>query len=128
MAAHVRDDQLCAGDAGRPHRALAFCLLRDSQLVGGKSRFILGANAHTAGVINPALKNESSYWTGATQCNDADQWLASATEMPDIWWNGWIQWLAPKTGKPVAASRRLDSNQDPVVEPAPGRYVKARAS
>jgi hypothetical protein len=92
---------------------------------GDSSRSRLAAQSR---IKSASSSRERSYWTGATQCDDADQWLASATEMPGIWWTGWIQWLAPKTGKPVAARRRLDSSQDPVIARAPGRYVKARAS
>jgi len=100
---------------------------RTTQLVGGKSQFVLGASGHIAGVINPAAKNKRSYWTGGPQGDDPDQWLAGATEVPGSWWNHWIKWLAPKGGKPVAARRKLGSKKYPVIEPAPGRYVRARA-
>ena len=101
---------------------------RSTQLVGGKSQFVLGASGHIAGVINPASKNKRSYWTGGTQGDDAQRWLASAAETPGSWWNHWIKWLAPKGGKAIAARRKLGSKKYPVIEPAPGRYVKARAS
>ena len=98
-----------------------------TQLVGGKSQFVLGASGHIAGVINPATKNKRSYWTGGQQGDDPEQWLASATEAPGSWWNHWIKWLAPKGGKAIAARRKLGSRKYPVIEPAPGRYVKVRA-
>jgi polyhydroxyalkanoate synthase len=101
---------------------------RTTQLVGGKSQFVLGASGHIAGVINPASKNKRSYWTGGKQGDDAEQWLASAKETPGSWWTDWIKWLAPKVGKPVAARRKFGNNKYPVIEPAPGRYVKVRAS
>ena len=99
-----------------------------TQLVGGKSQFVLGASGHIAGVINPASKNKRSYWTGGQQGDDAQAWLASATETPGSWWTHWIKWLAPKAGKAVPARRKLGSKKHPIVEPAPGRYVKVRAS
>jgi polyhydroxyalkanoate synthase subunit PhaC len=99
-----------------------------TQLVSGKSQFVLGASGHIAGVVNPALKNKRSYWTGGKQGDDAQAWFASATETPGSWWTHWIKWLAPKSGKPVAARRKLGSKKYPVIEPAPGRYVKVRAS
>ncbi|MDR3455465.1 MAG: class I poly(R)-hydroxyalkanoic acid synthase [Rhodoferax sp.] len=101
---------------------------RTTQLVGGKSQFVLGASGHIAGVINPASKNKRSYWTGDQQGDDAERWLASATETPGSWWNHWIKWLSPKSGKAVAARRKLGSRKYPIIEPAPGRYVKVRAS
>ena len=100
---------------------------RTTQLVGGKSQFVLGASGHIAGVINPASKNKRSYWTGGQQGDDAQAWLASATETPGSWWNHWIKWLSPKGGKALAARTKLGSKKYPIVEPAPGRYVKVRA-
>ncbi len=38
-----------------------------------------------------------------------------------------MAWLKPKAGKAVAARRKLGSRAYPVIEPAPGRYVKVRA-
>ena len=101
---------------------------RTTQLVGGQSQFVLGASGHIAGVINPPTKNKRSYWTGGTQGDDAEKWLASAAETPGSWWSHWIKWLAPKAGEAVAARRKLGSKKYPAIEPAPGRYVKARAS
>jgi polyhydroxyalkanoate synthase len=98
-----------------------------TQLVGGKSQFVLGASGHIAGVINPASKNKRSYWTGGQQGDDAQAWLASATETPGSWWNHWIKWLSPNAGKAVAARRKLGGKKHPVIEAAPGRYVKVRA-
>jgi polyhydroxyalkanoate synthase subunit PhaC len=100
---------------------------RTTQLVSGKSQFVLGASGHIAGVINPASKNKRSYWTGGKQGDDAQAWLASATETPGSWWTHWIKWLAPKSGKPVASRKRLGNAKYKPIEPAPGRYVKVRA-
>ncbi|MDW3686939.1 class I poly(R)-hydroxyalkanoic acid synthase [Cupriavidus sp. CV2] len=100
---------------------------RTTQLVGGKTQFVLGASGHIAGVINPASKNKRRYWTGGTLGDDADQWLASAEATPGSWWPHWIKWLAPKAGKPVDARSQLGSKKYAVIEAAPGRYVKVRA-
>ena len=100
---------------------------RSTQLVGGKSQFVLGASGHIAGVINPASKNKRSYWTGGRQGDDPEQWLASSTETPGSWWSHWMTWLAPRTGKAIAARSKLGSRKYPAIEPAPGRYVKVRA-
>ncbi len=102
----------------------AYCT---TQLVGGESRFVLGASGHIAGVINPASKNKRSYWTGGTQGADPQAWLAGATERPGSWWTHWMQWLAPHAGKPVAARKKLGNAKHKPIEPAPGRYVKVRA-
>ncbi len=98
-----------------------------TQLVSGKTQFVLGASGHIAGVINPASKNRRSYWTDGKQGDDAEQWLASATESPGSWWNHWIKWLAPRSGRSVAARKRLGNTKYKPIEPAPGRYVQVRA-
>ena len=101
---------------------------RTTQLVGGKTQFVLGASGHIAGVINPASKNKRSYWIGGTQGEDAEQWLASAQAVPGSWWTHWMAWLKRHAGKPVPARKRLGSAKFKPIEPAPGRYVKARAT
>ena len=39
-----------------------------------------------------------------------------------------LDWLATHAGAKVAARRALGSADFPVIEPAPGRYVKAKAA
>ena len=100
---------------------------RSTRLVGGKTQFVLGASGHIAGVINPASKNKRSYSIDGTLGEDAEQWLASAHAVPGSWWNHWMKWLKPHAGKAVAARLKLGSAKYKRIEPAPGRYVKARA-
>jgi polyhydroxyalkanoate synthase len=95
-------------------------------LVGGKTRLVLGASGHIAGVINPASKNKRSYWSGGQQGDDADQWLATAASTPGSWWTDWMAWLEPSTGKRVPARTQLGSSGYEPIETAPGRYVRVR--
>ncbi len=99
---------------------------KTTQLVGGKSQFVLGASGHIAGVINPAAKNKRSYWNGGKQGADADQWLADSNEIPGSWWPHWTKWLAPMGGDKVPARKKLGNKKYQEIEPAPGRYVKVR--
>jgi len=39
-----------------------------------------------------------------------------------------MKWLAPHAGKPVPARTRLGNAKHKAIEPAPGRYVKERAT
>jgi len=91
------------------------------------NRFVLGASGHIAGVINPPAKNKRSYWTNEKISADAAQWFAGAEEHPGSWWTEWASFLSRHGGKQVAAPRRPGSKSYPVIEPAPGRYVKAKA-
>ncbi len=98
------------------------------ELLSGDTTFVLGASGHIAGVINPAAKNKRNYWTGGKAGSDAETWLATAESVPGSWWPNWKDWLASHAGALVAARKTLGSAKYAVVEPAPGRYVKAKAT
>ena len=91
------------------------------------NRFVLGASGHIAGVINPASKNKRHYWTNDKIGADADAWLAGAEQHAGSWWPQWAQFLAKHGGRKVAAPRQAGGAGYKVIEPAPGRYVKAKA-
>ena len=96
--------------------------------VGGDTQFVLGASGHIAGVINPASKNKRSYWTDGKLGDDSDAWLESAKSQPGSWWTHWIKWLKPYANETVKARTKLGNAHHKPLEPAPGRYVKARAA
>lgn len=100
-----------------------------SQLLTGNVRFVLGASGHIAGVINPVSKNRRSYWTNDAHDNsvEPEQWFDSASEHPGSWWPEYAEWLAGQSGKLVPAPTQEGSELSPVLEPAPGSYVKVRA-
>jgi polyhydroxyalkanoate synthase len=98
-----------------------------TRLLGGETRFVLGASGHIAGVINPPAKKKRNYWTGDLAA-DAGAWLDGAQSVDGSWWPAWTGWLAKHAGAKVAARSALGSAEFPVIEPAPGRYVKAKAA
>jgi polyhydroxyalkanoate synthase len=95
------------------------------------NRFVLGASGHIAGVINPASKNKRSYWVndknGKSRPKTPVDWFAGATENKGSWWPEWAKFLAANGGPEVPAPTRLGNERYQPLEPAPGRYVKARA-
>jgi polyhydroxyalkanoate synthase subunit PhaC len=100
----------------------------NTKLLDGKNRFVLGASGHIAGVINPPAKKKRSYWTGpAALPRDSHEWLEQATEHPGSWWTDWSHWLKAHAGEQVDAPRSPGNRDYKVIEPAPGRYVKAKA-
>ena len=57
----------------------------------------------------------------------ADDWFKTATETPGSWWPVWADWLGRQGGKQVPAPKAYGNRSHPVIEPAPGRYVKQKA-
>jgi polyhydroxyalkanoate synthase len=98
-----------------------------SRLLGGPVRFVLGGSGHIAGVINPADSGKYGYWTGTSRSRDADVWLARAERREGSWWPDWRRWLERHGGGRVPA-RDPAAGPLPVIEPAPGRFVRARSA
>jgi polyhydroxyalkanoate synthase len=101
-----------------------------TQVLAGKKRFVMGASGHIAGVINPPAKKKRSHWIRADGKLPKTQpeWLAGATEHPGSWWTDWSNWLKTHAGKQIPAPKTYGKGSAyKAIEPAPGRYVKARA-
>jgi polyhydroxyalkanoate synthase len=117
-----REDHIVPWDAAYLNNALL------KGRAGKTPRFVLGASGHIAGVINPPTKNKRSHWTGpAALPAKAERWFDKATEHSGSWWPDWSTWLQPFGGKRVPAPRTPGNRSFKPIEPAPGRYVKAKA-
>jgi polyhydroxyalkanoate synthase len=102
---------------------------RNTQVLSGKKRFVLGASGHIAGVINPPAKKKRSHWIGSATAlpGEANAWFDKAGEHPGSWWPDWAEWLKGHSGKLVPAPRTPGNRKHTPIEPAPGRYVKQKA-
>jgi len=100
---------------------------KSTELLGGDLTFVLGASGHIAGVINPPAKKKRNYWVGKIE-PDAGLWLEHARSEPGSWWPVWAGWLEQHAGALVPAPKSAGNRKFPVIEPAPGRYVKAKAA
>ncbi len=102
-----------------------------SGLLRGPCRFVLGASGHIAGVINPPARGKRSHWVSpdaqARLPGDPHAWLEQAQERPGSWWGDWSSWLAGHAGRKRRSAATQGSDKYPVIEAAPGRYVKVRA-
>ena len=100
-----------------------------TQHLPGPKRFVMGASGHIAGVINAPAANKRSHWLSTAKTFPAThaEWMATAKEKPGSWWTDWSQWLASHGGKLVSAPRQYGRGAFKPIEPAPGRYVKAKA-
>ncbi len=103
-----------------------------TQLYQAPMRFVLSESGHVAGIVNPPSKKKYGYWVNDTLTGsfpeDADQWLETATAHKDSWWTDWQQWLTNNnySGKQTVPARTPGSKDYPILETAPGSYVKKR--
>jgi polyhydroxyalkanoate synthase len=100
-----------------------------TQVFLGPKRFVMGASGHIAGVINPPEANKRCYWTGKDSQfpKQFADWSGKAQEHAGSWWPDWSAWLKKHGGQQVAAPKKYGRGEYKAIEPAPGRYVKARA-
>ncbi|MGY1691100.1 PHA/PHB synthase family protein [Geodermatophilus sp. SYSU D01105] len=96
---------------------------RTTQLVGGRSRFILSTSGHIASLVNPPSNPKASFQVAPQTPPDPEQWLASAEKQKGSWWPDFTSWLAERTGDEVDAPSSLGSDELPPLTDAPGTYV-----
>ncbi|MBR0800450.1 class I poly(R)-hydroxyalkanoic acid synthase [Bradyrhizobium jicamae] len=101
---------------------------RSKDIMGTSQRFVLAASGHVAGVINPPAKNKRSHWLRDDLDCDATDWLAGAKEQPGSWWPDWDAWMKHHSSGTVAGPAQAGSAMYPIIEPAPGRYVKMKSN
>ena len=96
-----------------------------AQLLSGPVRFVLGRSGHIAGIVNPPEAKKYGYYTAAKIDVDAKAWLESAKLKQGSWWPDWNRWAKKHAGEKVTA-RIPGEGKLPVIEDAPGSYVKKR--
>ena len=114
--------------AGREdHIAPAASVWRLTHHFKGPLEFVLAGSGHIAGVVNPPEAQKYQYWTGDPSARSFEEFVAKATEHKGSWWPHWVEWLKAQDAKRVSATGKRDpgGKGDPVIENAPGRYVKA---
>jgi polyhydroxyalkanoate synthase len=99
---------------------------KTTQLLGGNNRFVLSSSGHIAGIVNPPGP-KPKHWTNDAHPADPQEWKDQAELHDGTWWEDWTTWIAAEGGPKVAARRQLGSADHPVLEPAPGSYVRTRA-
>jgi len=113
--------------AREDHIAPAESVLYGSQFFGGPVKYVLSGSGHIAGVVNPPAAKKYQYWTNDNikDIKLAD-WLKGAEEHKGSWWPDWRAWLESHDPETVPA-RIVGANGTPVLEDAPGSYVRVRA-
>jgi polyhydroxyalkanoate synthase len=99
---------------------------KTTQLFGGANRFVLSTSGHIAGIVNPPGP-KAKHWTNGAHPADPLEWKDNATLQTGTWWEDWTKWIAKQGGPKVAAPAKLGNKDYPVIESAPGSYVRDRA-
>ena len=96
---------------------------RTTQLLGGKSRFILSTSGHIAALVNPPGNPKARYQVNDSTPADAADWLKTAKTEQGSWWPDLLAWLGDRSGEQKPAPEELGGGGlRPIIE-APGTYV-----
>jgi poly[(R)-3-hydroxyalkanoate] polymerase subunit PhaC len=93
----------------------------------GSRTFILSESGHIAGIVNPPGRDKYGHYTSDTRMKDPESWKEAADFSEGSWWPRWRGWLSRRSGKMIPARQPGDSSH-PVIEAAPGSYVKSTPS
>jgi polyhydroxyalkanoate synthase len=96
---------------------------RTTQLVSGRSQFVLCSSGHIQTVVADPGPPRLGYFLNPETPPVAEQWMAGAQRHEGSWWEHWVGWLADRSGEQVAAPQSVGSPRFPAKEPAPGTYV-----
>jgi polyhydroxyalkanoate synthase len=100
---------------------------RSTQLLGGRTRFVLSTSGHIQAIINPpgreGTESRSSYRVAAEQPSDAQEWLRGAASVPGSWWPDWVAWMKDRAGELRPAPKTLGARGFKATGKAPGSYV-----
>jgi polyhydroxyalkanoate synthase len=99
---------------------------KTAQIFGGSNRFVLSTAGHIAGVVNPPSP-KAKYWTNDERPADPQEWRSAAKLFDSTWWEDWTEWIGERGGSEVTAPKRLGSKDYPLLEAAPGSYVRDRS-
>ncbi len=98
---------------------------RSTQLLGGRTRFVLSTSGHIASLVNPPGNPKASFLTNDSNGPDPQEWLKGATSTPGSWWPDFVGWLAERSGGRKRAPRSLGrpATGFSPMDAAPGTYV-----
>ena len=99
------------------------CYLAKDYL-GGDCTFALSNGGHIAALVNPPGNPKAYHHIAPATAPDADSWLEQSTRVSGSWWESWTKWCGERSGKRVAAPKKLGSKAHPPTIDAPGEYVK----
>jgi polyhydroxyalkanoate synthase len=97
---------------------------RINNFVSGPKRNVLSSSGHILGIVNPPVNPpKREFWVADVERHDtADGWRERAQHQAGSWWEDWMAWLKPQSGKLVKAGE-VATETYPALCDAPGTYV-----
>ena len=99
---------------------------QSKNILRGKIDFVLSSSGHIQSIVNPPTNPKAKYFLNTSMPEDAETWLASASEHAGSWWSHWSVWYRQHGAGEVPAPKSVGSATYPAGDPAPGRYVHQR--
>jgi polyhydroxyalkanoate synthase len=99
---------------------------RTTAMLGSKASFVLVTGGHLQAILRPPGGRAAGFRTGTSTPRDPDLWLERSTPHQTSWWDHWLRWTQRRSAGTRAARGRLGDDDHPVLEPAPGTYVRRR--
>jgi polyhydroxyalkanoate synthase subunit PhaC len=121
LAAVDRDSYIVAGITD--HICPWQSCYRSTQLLGGRSRFLLSTSGHVAAMVNPPSNQKARYQLAKESPEDPEEFLRRAETCHGSWWPDYAGWLAERCGEEKAAPAELGGGGLAPVGDAPGTYV-----
>src|SRR5689334_21044940 len=121
LAAVDRDSYVVAGITD--HICPWQSCYRSTQLLGGRSQFLLSTSGHVAAMVNPPGNEKARYQIAKESPEDPQEWLRLAETRHGSWWPDYADWLAGRCGEEKAAPAEPGGGGLAPVGDAPGTYV-----
>ncbi|MFA7269450.1 MAG: class I poly(R)-hydroxyalkanoic acid synthase [Sterolibacterium sp.] len=97
---------------------------RVNNLVSAPKRYVLSSSGHILGIVNPVVNPpKREFWVASAERHDSpDSWRERAEHRAGSWWEDWMAWLKPQSGK-LVKSGPVATKAYPALAEAPGEYV-----
>jgi len=96
---------------------------RSTQLLGGRSQFLLSTSGHVAAMVNPPGNEKARYQIAKESPEDPNEWLRLAETRHGSWWPDYAGWLAERCGEEQAAPAEPGGGGLMPLGDAPGTYI-----